>query len=288
MLCLAVIVVYALVAVGGTVYETIAEANEDVPTFAETDRPEMADRPPSLESWYLWLGTDWIGKSVLLKTILGAKVSMTVALIANVIAVPLGMVLGAVAGFYGGKRDAVIVWGFSTLASIPGIVLLISLKFAFNRVEFQIGGWDFSLAGLFGLCLALGAISWIGTCRLVRAETMKLRELDYVMAARATGMSGFPILLRHIMPNILHLGIINFSLGFVGAIKGEVILSYLGLGIKDDTSWGHMINTGREGLHAGQWWEMTSAVVAMFILILALSVFGDRLRDAFDPRLRTS
>jgi len=288
MVCLAIILVYAAVAVGGWAYEIIAEQDpkDHIPAFDEMEDPARADEKPTFSrGWPYWLGTDWYGKPILVKTLLAVKVSMSVGLIANGIAVPLGMVLGAIAGYYGGKSDSLIVWLFSTLASIPGLVLLIALKYAFKDVK--IGPFD--LGGIHGLYLALGVISWIGTCRLVRAETMKIRELDYVLAARATGTGSFTILLRHIMPNVLHLGIINFSLGFVGSIKAEVMLSYLGLGVDVGTpSWGSMINAARTNLYMGKWWELTAAVAAMFFIVLALNIFGDRLRDAFDPRLRTA
>ena len=282
MICLAVIMLYALVALGAVAYD-IAARYDLVPAFEDTQDYDNTNRPPSWESPKYWLGTDWAGKSVLFKTLLGAKVSLTVGFMTNIIAVPLGMILGALAGYYGKRIDAFIVWLFSTLASIPGIILLIAMKYTFKGVE--ILGLD--LSGIHGLYIALGIISWIGTCRLVRAETMKLRELDYVTAARASGRRDFAILIRHIMPNVAHLGIINFSLGFVYAIKSEVILSYLGLGVGVGTpSWGVMINAARVDLFIGRWWELTSAVVAMFFLVLALNIFGDRLRDALDPRLR--
>ena len=286
MVCLAVIVLYAAVAVGGVVYEYLAARDPNIPSFADMARPKLSDLPPTLKhGWMYVLGADWYGKPVLIKTLLAAKVSMSVGLIANVIAVPLGMFLGALAGYYGRKTDAFIVWLFSTLASIPGLVLLIALKYAFQGIK--IGPLD--LSGIHGLYLALGIFSWIGTCRLVRAEVMKIRELEYVLAARAVGTNSFVILLRHVMPNVLHLGIINFSLGFVGAIKAEVLLSYLGLGVEVGTpSWGSMINAARSNLYMGKYWELTAAVVAMFFLVLALNILGDRLRDAFDPRLRTA
>jgi len=283
--CFVIILVYALIAVGGVVYEKLAEPPGGLPTFAEMADASMSDHGPSLKSWKYILGTDWYGKPTLIKTLLSVKVSMTVGLMANVIAVPLGMILGAIAGFYGGRIDAFIVWLFSTLASIPGLILLIAMKYAF--AEFH--PWGVDLSGVHGLYVALGIISWIGTCRLVRAETMKIRELDYVLAARAIGTPRFVIMLRHVMPNVLHLGIINFSIGFVGAVKAEVMLSYLGLGVPVGVpSWGSMINSAREQIHTGQWWELTAAVGAMFLLVLALNIFGDRLRDALDPRLRTA
>ena len=283
MICLAIIGLYALMAIGGAVYIAVAEHTHVWPTFQEMADYSHTNQPPSADSWLHWLGTDWAGKSILIKTILGATASLTVGLMANVIAVSLGMILGALAGYYGGRMDMVIVWLFSTLESIPGIILLISLKYAFKNVT--ILGVD--LSGIHGVYIALGIISWIGTCRLVRAEVMKIRELEYVMAARATGTGNLMILFRHVMPNVFHLGIINFSLGFVGAVSAEVILSYLGLGVAVGTpSWGTMINAARQDLFIGRWWELTSAVTALFFLVLALNIFGDRLRDALDPKLR--
>ena len=165
------------------------------------------------------------------------------------------------------------------ISDIPGIIMLIALKFAFTQMGV--------LKGVHGLYVSLAIINWIGTCRLVRAEAMKIRELDYVIAARAVGVSRVGILARHVLPNVLHLSIIRFSLGFVGAIHAEVILSFLGLGVEVGTpSWGQMISAARMDLFAGRWWQLTAAVGAMFLLVLALNIFGDRLRDALDPRLR--
>jgi peptide/nickel transport system permease protein len=288
MICLGIILLYALVAIGGAVYTNMAEGDPKLETFAEMYEGDIKNAAPSWElvrdhGWLYVFGADWQGRSVLLATILGAKVSLTVGLMANLIAVPLGMVLGSLAGFFGRKTDAFIVWVYSTLASIPGIIMLIAIKYAFNDKTFL--GLD--LSGIHGIYIALGVVSWIGTCRLVRAEVMKVRELDYVLAARAVGRRETVILFRHIMPNVLHLGIIAMSLGFVGAVQSEVFLTFLGLGVEVGTpSWGTMINRARMDIVAGYWWEATAAVVALFGLVLALNLFGDRLRDALDPKLR--
>jgi len=284
MICLGIIVLYALIAIGGLCYELAAERFDSVPAFEETADYDNTNRHPSIESPRFYFGTDWSGKSVLYKTLLGVKISLTVGFMANIIAIPLGMILGALAGFYGKWIDTLVVWMFSTLASIPGIILLIAMRYAFQNAPPVLG---MDLGGVAGVCIALGVISWIGTCRLVRAEVMKIRELDYVVAARAIGTPKFIIMLRHVIPNVLHLAIINFSLGFVWAVKSEVILSYLGLGVPVGVpSWGNMINAARTDLFMGRWWELTAAVGAMFFLVLALNIFGDRLRDALDPKLR--
>jgi ABC-type dipeptide/oligopeptide/nickel transport system permease subunit len=233
------------------------------------------------------LGTDALGRSVVQKVFLGAHVSMTVGFMSNVIAIPLGMLLGALAGFFGRRIDDIIVWLYTTLASIPGIILLIALKFAFADRKIFAGSFaEIDLSGMAGVYIALGLTSWIGTCRLIRAETMKCKELDYVLAARASGRGDLAILFRHILPNVVHIGIINFSLGFVGAISAEVILSFLNLGVQELPSWGKMINEARMDLVVGRWWELSSAVVATFFIILSWSIFGDRLRDALDPKLK--
>ena len=275
-ICLGVICVYAIIAIASPLIVPDWQAEHDY---------DNLNLSPSLSHP---LGTDAMGRSVVKKVFLGAHVSMTVALFANIIAIPLGMFLGALAGYYGRRIDDIIVWLYSTLASIPGLVLLIAIKFTFTDIilfkgrffEMDLGG------GMSGICIALAVMSWIGTCRLVRAETMKIRETDYVLAARASGRSGLAIMFRHVIPNVLHIGIINFSLGFVGAISAEVILSFLNLGVQNLPSWGKMISEARMDLVVGRWWELASAVGAVFIIVLAWNLFGDRLRDALDPRLK--
>ncbi|HOA73421.1 MAG TPA: ABC transporter permease [Phycisphaerae bacterium] len=254
--------------------------------FIASKNYKLSNQPPSAQHW---LGTDVFGRDVLLKTMLGAKVSMTVGLMANLIAIPLGLILGALAGYFGRRVDDVVVWLYTTLASIPGIMLLIALKYAFQgKVLFRGTPFALDLGGIHGLYIALGVVSWIHTCRVVRAETLKIKELDYVTAARALGEGHARILFFHIIPNLLHLAIILFSLGFVGAITAEVILSFLGLGVEVGTpSWGTMINAARLDLVVGRWWEVTAACTAMFFIVLALNILGDRLRDALDPKLRT-
>lgn len=275
--CLAVIVVYAVVALSvGFLW----------PNWTQQVDYDRINQPPSRGAV---LGTDEFGRSVFEKTLLGAKVSMTVGFLANVVAIPLGILVGAVAGYYGGWLDDLVVWLVTTLSTIPGLVRVIAIRFAFQGVVLWEGTpLELDFGGLPGIVLALSVTGWIGTCRLVRAETMKIRELDYVTAARAAGRRGTAILLRHVVPNVLHLGIINFSLGFIGAVQAEVALTYLGIGIFGVPSWGQMINAAQMDLVVGRWWQITAAGGAMFLLVLALNIFGDRLRDALDPKLRTA
>jgi ABC-type dipeptide/oligopeptide/nickel transport system permease subunit len=275
MVCFAVIIIYAAIAILAPF------------VLSDWDQSFNYDKSNAKPSGEFWLGTDIFGRSVLQETLLAAHLSMTVAFLANVIAIPLGMILGALAGFYGKKFDDIVVWFYTTLACIPGLVRLIAIKFAFNGKVLFDGMWcEMDLDGMLGLVIALSVTSWIGTARLVRAETMRLRELDYVMASRACGRSGIAIVFRHILPNVMHLGIIQFSLGFVGVITAEVILSYLGLGVPNAPSWGKMISAANMDLVVGRWWELTAAVGAMFLIVLAWNIFGDRLRDALDPKLK--
>lgn len=273
--CLGVVILYALIAI---VSPLLFSGWQNAHDYSGTNLP------PSLTHLF---GTDVMGRSVLVKTLLSAHVSMTVGFVSNAIAIPLGVFLGALAGYFGRKVDDVIVWIYTTLASIPGIILLIAIKFAFQgKVLFQGTIFQIDLSGMAGLCIALGVTSWINTCRLVRAETMKITRLDYIAAARASGKRNLGILFSHVFPNVSHIAIINFSLGFVSAIIAEVTLSYLNLGVMDMPSWGKMINAARMELVVGHWWEFTAAVVATFIIVLAWNILGDRLRDALDPSLK--
>jgi peptide/nickel transport system permease protein len=229
--------------------------------------------PPA---WPHILGTDIFGRDVLARVIHGTKIAMSVGFVCTLIAVPIGILLGAFAGYFGGKTDDFIVWFYSTLSSIPDLLLLMALAFVLGK-------------GIVAVYIALGVTSWVGICRVVRGECLKLRERDYVAAARASGAGSWRIILRHLLPNVLPLIFINASLLFVSAIKAEVILSYLGVGVQGEPSWGIMISDARlELIGRGVWWQLAGATAAMFIIILALNVLSDSLRDAFDPRLAGS
>lgn len=218
-------------------------------------------------------GTDIFGRSVLYKTIHGARVAMSVGLVSSLISLPIGLVLGALAGYFGGKVDEVIVWFYTTLASIPSIMLLVAIAFVMGK-------------GIFTVYLALGLTSWVGLARVIRGEFIKHKNREYVLAAESLGASHFSRIFKHILPNVFHQVIINFSLQFQSAIKAEVFLSYLGLGVQGQPSWGVMIDDAKLELARGVWWQLSSATLAMFFLVLAFNLFGDALRDALDPKLK--
>lgn len=223
------------------------------------------------------LGTDGSGEDVLYLTLRGCRTALILGGLTSLIATPLALMLGMLAGYFGKWVDDAVQYVNQVLASIPSILLLIALLMVLDR-------------GIFQLCIALGVTSWVGLSRLVRGETLKHRDRDYVRAARALGLGHGRILLRHILPNLLPLVIISVTVGMSGLVLAEAILSYLQLGVPPGVgSWGNMIDAARLELAREPviWWNLASASAALFVLVLAFNLFGDALRDAVDPRLRT-
>jgi peptide/nickel transport system permease protein len=242
--------------------------------------PEEQD---TLQTGWTFFGTDFLGQSTFRKMLYGAKTSITVALCASFISLLIGVPLGAIAGYYRGWVDDAVVWLFTTLSTIPYILLV--MAFAVVLRERTVFGVE--IKGITAVYLAIGLTSWVGICRLIRGEIIKRKESEYVLAAQAMGCSSLRIIFIHLLPNVFHIIIINFSLRFVSFIHAEVILSFLGLGETDKPSWGAMIDAARTELARNVWWEMAAATVAIFIISLALNIFGDALRDCLDPKLRT-
>jgi len=218
------------------------------------------------------LGTDIFGRSVLYKLLVGTRTAITIGLFVTAISVPVGIVLGCLAGYYGGRVDAFIVWLYSVLTSIPYILLIVGISYVLGK-------------GILSICIAMGAVGWVGLCRLIRGEVVKHKSREYVLAARMLGASDFRIMFRHILPNVIHLAIISASLQVLSAIKSEVILTFLGVGIQDGASWGTMVADATGELVNGIWWPLAGVTLAMFALMYSLNVVGDALRDALDPKL---
>lgn len=224
----------------------------------------------------LLLGTDRQGRSILLRGLYAVKVAIQIGAVCAFIAVAVGTLLGSFAGYFGGWLDQAVVWLYSTFSSIPWIVLLMVLAATFRG-----GSAEGTLIPVYAaFCISF----WIAPCRVVRGEVMKLKELEYVQAAAAAGFGRGRILLRHVIPNTAHLMFINFSLLFIGAIKAEVILSFLDLGVKGEPSWGVMINHSRQEVLNGFFWQIGTATFLMVGLVLAFNVLSDALQDAFDPK----
>ncbi|MCL4219902.1 MAG: ABC transporter permease subunit [Phycisphaerales bacterium] len=232
------------------------------------------------------LGTDSKGASISSQAVYSVKIAFQVGFVTALLAVLIGTILGASAAFFGGWVDHVVLWVVSTLSSIPYLVLMAVFVYVFQAPS--LAKWfdnpDRPGLGLVPLYAAFGLTFWIGTCRVIRGEVMKIKELEYVQAATALGFGRFSILLRHIIPNTAHIMFINFSLLFIGAIKSEVILTFLGLGVKGQPSWGIMISHGADGVTNFFFWEVGAATVFMFVLVLAFNIVSDALQDAFDPK----
>jgi peptide/nickel transport system permease protein len=219
------------------------------------------------------MGTDGLGRDVLQRVIQGARIAFQVGIVTSLIAIPIGVLLGCLAGYFGGWLDDLVVWLYSTFACMPPLLFILAIAMVVGR-------------GLLGVYLGIGLTTWVGLCRLIRGEVMKHKERTYVKAARTLGVGHARIMFRHILPNVFHLVIITFSLRFPAAVGTEVIMSFLGIGVQDEPSWGIMISNARLRLWYGVWWELGFTTAAIFLIVLAFNLFGDALRDALDPRLR--
>ena len=290
MISLGVVLLYVFAAVGTEVYAAWCESNHVIPVYQQPDDTARY-APPSP-----WLGTDYQGRDVLLRAIAGSATAVKVGVIASLIAAVIGVALGAAAGFYGGKFDDAVVWAYSTFASMPTLLFILAFALLVSRNFLSpgmmhaaelLGSVLRAEPGMLAVYLAIGITGWVTLCRVVRAETMRLKTMPFVSAARVAGVGSAVIIRRHILPNVFHLVIIYFTLSFAGAIMLEVIVSYLGFGVQSAPSWGVMISDGQERLWRGIWWEIAAATGFMFVLVLALNVLGDSLRDALDPRQRT-
>lgn len=242
---------------------------------------------------YHIFGTDKVGRDVLYESINSIRTGLLIGTLATLFMLPFALLLGTMAGYYQGWVDDVIQYIYTTLSSIPG-VLLISAAILVIQVYIAKHADAFPTlreradARLLALCIILGITSWASLCRLLRAETLKLRELGYIKAARALGVKPFVTIWRHIIPNVMHIVLITIVLDFSNLVLAEAVLSYVGVGVDPTTiSWGNMINASRLELAREPivWWPLLAALVLMFVLILAANLFADTLRDALDPRI---
>ncbi len=246
----------------------------------------------ALAQGYHVLGTDKVGQDVLYLTLKSIRTGLLIGTLTTLIMLPAAVFLGLLAGYAGGWIDDVIQYLYTTLNSIPGVLLIAAAVLMMQVVIDTHPEWfataaERADARLLALCAILGITSWTGLCRLLRGETLKLRELEYVQAAQALGVSGLRILARHILPNVMHIVMIAIVMDFSGLVLAEAVLSYVGIGVDPNTiSFGTMINTARMELAREPmvWWSLAAAFVFMFVLVLAANLFADVVRDAFDPR----
>ena len=268
-LCLVVIAAYFAMAVYGEVQYRVARARDMTPSY-NVVHEDARYLPPSLSHP---MGTDNLGRDVAQRLVQGSRIAFHVGIMTSLIAIPLGVFLGLLGGYFGGKVDSVVVWLCATVASMPGLLFILAISLIAGQ-------------GLLGIYLGIGLTTWVGVCRTIRAEVMKHRDRAYVQAARVLGYSHLRIMFRHILPNVAHIILIQFSIRFPGAVATEVFISFLGIGVQGEPSWGIMINNARLRLWQGIWWEMTFVTLAIFTLVLVFNHLADELRDLLDPALR--
>lgn len=245
-----------------------------------------------LSGYYHVLGTDKVGEDVFYQTLKSIRTGLVIGTLTTLIMLPMAILFGILAGFFQGWVDDLIQYVYTTLNSIPGVlliaaaILMVQVYMANHEEAFTSVVARADMRLLF-LCLILGVTSWTGLCRLLRAETLKLREMEYVQAARALGVKQGTILVRHILPNVMHIVLISVVLDFSALVLAEAVLSYINIGVDPTTySWGNMINGARLEMAREPvvWWSLTAAFAFMFVLVLAANLFADVVQDAFDPR----
>ncbi len=249
-----------------------------------------------LGTYYHILGTDKVGQDVLFLALKSIRTGLVIGTLTTLIMLPFAILLGIMAGYFRGWIDDVIQYTYTTLSSIPG-VLLIAATILVMDVYINNNPEQFATvlqradARLLFLCLILGITSWTSLCRLLRGEVLKLREADYIQAAQAFGVRSSRIITQHLLPNVMHIVLIVIVLDFSGLVLAEAVLAYVGVGVDPSmNSWGNMINSARLEMAREPivWWSLLAAFMFMFLLVLSANLFADAVRDAFDPRLRSN
>lgn len=280
---------FVVVAIGVEIYTLHCSITNTTPIYLIGDISNSYNPP----SWSHFLGTDYLGRDVFYRAVAATSTAIKVGVIASSIAAIIGTTLGLIAGFFGGKFDTIVVWIYSTFAAMPTLLFILAfallikgnfLSGASGEVITLLSTILQTEPGMLAVYLAIGLTTWITLCRVVRAETLKLKNLPYIAAAKVCGLHPLYVMFKHILPNVFHLVIIYFTLTFASAIMSEVIVSYLGLGVQSAPSWGVMIADGQDRLWRGIWWEVAGATLFMFILVLSLNILGDQLRDKLDPK----
>jgi peptide/nickel transport system permease protein len=247
----------------------------------------------NLATVYHVLGTDKVGQDVLYLSLKSIRTGLIIGTVTTLVTLPLALFLGVAAGYFRGWVDDVIQYLYTVLSSIPSVLLIAAAVLMMQvTIDTHPEWFDTSAARadlrLVFLCLILGVTSWTGLCRLLRGETLKLREMEYIQAAQSFGVSSMRILARHIMPNVMHIVLISLVMDFSALVLAEAVLSYVGVGVDPSMiSFGTMINAARleMGREPMVWWALASAFCFMLLLVLAANLFADAVRDAFDPRL---
>ena len=219
-----------------------------------------------------WFGTNINGQDIFQRCIFGTKTAFEVGLVVAVIATAIGGVLGALAGYFNKTIiDEIVMWLYGCIDAIPFYLFVVAVAFALKGSPYA-------------MHIAMISTFWSCTCRIVRGEVIKIKSLEYIEAARAIGVRPLVIIFKHVLPNTFHILLVQATISFVGAIKSEVILTYLGLGVKEGVSWGHMLSEASLEVTAFHFNNFISASVFLFILVMAFNMFADALQDALDPK----
>jgi peptide/nickel transport system permease protein len=247
----------------------------------------------NLAGAYHVLGTDKVGQDVLYLSLKSIRTGLIIGTVTTLVTLPLALFLGVAAGYFRGWVDDIIQYIYTVLSSIPSVLLIAAAVLMMQVTIDTHPNWFETAASradlrLVFLCLILGMTSWTGLCRLLRGETLKLREMEYIQAAQSFGVSSLRILSRHIIPNVMHIILIALVMDFSGLVLAEAVLSYVGVGVDPSMiSFGTMINGARLEMAREPmvWWALAAAFGFMLVLVLAANLFADAVRDAFDPRL---
>ena len=256
----------------------------------------LAGALANLSTAYHVLGTDKVGQDVLYLSLKSIRTGLIIGTVTTLVTLPLALILGIAAGYLRGWVDDVIQCIYTVLSSIPSVLLIAAAVLMMQVTIDTHPEWFDTTASradlrLVFLCLILGVTSWTGLCRLLRGETLKLREMEYIQAAQSFGVSTLRILTRHIVPNVMHIILIALVMDFSALVLAEAVLSYVGVGVDPSMiSFGMMINAARleMGREPMVWWALAAAFAFMLVLVLAANLFADAVRDAFDPRLSRS
>jgi peptide/nickel transport system permease protein len=261
--------------IGGSIILPESRANE-------TDLVRRLAPPSSIH----WFGTDSVGRDVFVRIIYGGQISLFIGVLAVLMSISLGTVIGGVAAYYGGWVDTILMRFTEAMLAIPSLFLLIVLAKFIGRNVGQVTIMGRTFSGSIGIViLVIGITSWMYLARIVRANVLSLKELDYVSASRALGASDARIFFSHLVPNTLGAIIVAATLGLAGAILTEAYVSFLGLGVQQPTStWGNMMQQAQSFLIRGAWWMWVFPSLFIVLIILCINLMGDGLRDAFDPR----
>ncbi len=252
-------------AIWGECQYNLARSRNETPAYNLVNESRRYE-PPSFSDDGFIMGSDNLGRSVFLRLVQGTRIAFHVGVMTSLIAIPLGVLLGCLGGYYGGKVDSFVVWLCATVSSVPSLLLILAVAMVVGK-------------GLAGIYWGIGLTTWVGICRNIRSEVIKHRDRAYVQSAQILGYSSLRIIFRHILPNVMHIVLVSFSIRFPAAIGTEVFVSFLGIGVQGEPSWGIMLNNARMRLWQGAWWEMTFVTLAIFGLVLVFNVLADKLRD---------